>query len=165
MKKKIIISLIITFLLSSICSYFDLVDIPDVSSMRSYQFNIITISTVFVGFSFTTLGIIMGFSSEGIIKQFKNTTVMIRKCEMTVCSIIHFVISSLISLAFIFDPPKSLGLGNLKPFIFTFGIMNLLMGIFVFGCSVYETYKIIRRIYGINQAELEEKLEAFGNNE
>lgn len=164
MKKKIISSVTITFLFSFMCCLLELIDIPDDSLMYSYQFNIITISTVFAGFSFTTLGIIMGFSSEAIVQKFKNTTVMIRKCEITVCSIIHFVISSLISLFFILDPLRSLGLGNIKSFIFVLGVMNLLMGILIFTWSVYETYKIIRRIYGINKMELEKKLEAFKMN-
>lgn len=45
--------------------------LPDTTLMVDRQIDFITISTVFAGFSFTALGLLLGMSSEQLIKKRK----------------------------------------------------------------------------------------------
>ena len=52
--------------------------IPESEKMIEYQFNLITVSTVFAGFSFTILGLLIGLNGEKLLKKLEGTSILSR---------------------------------------------------------------------------------------
>lgn len=134
--------------------------IPDSKDLIEYEFNLFTISSVFAGFSFTTLGILLGMSSENIMQRLQNTTVITNKSKNIVMSLLFFCVSCFISLAFIIGC-TGLVSGIFQKVIYYFGIITLLIGIVYFLLSVYEIYDLIRCVYGVNLKEVNKKKDKF----
>jgi len=130
------------------------------TDMVGYQFNVFTISTVMAGFSFTSLGTLLGLSSETLMKKLENTTIIINKSQRIVGSLLCFCASGLISLFFVIGLDNLLGRALMKidinnwqmiiNFIFLLGLVFLGAGIVYFIWSVYEIYDLIVRIYSCN---------------
>lgn len=80
MKKKIFYELIVAIGLSIFLGKF-FQAVPCVEELVDYQFNLFTVSSVFAGFSFTTLGILLGMSSEKVMERLQNTTVITNKSK------------------------------------------------------------------------------------
>ena len=148
--------------------------------MEEYQIDFITINTVFAGFSFTMLGILLGLSSEELIKRIKETSIIIKQVNTIVTSIVMFMSSVAISLIFILGIDISVLklLGNtgvsykdnlvlVDSILYTIGIGFLIAGIVFFIISVEKFYKLIAHVYNFNShisdgriAKLKEALES-----
>lgn len=82
----------------------------DFSLIGSNQFNLITVSTVFAGFLFTSLGIVAGLYSNSTLKKFERISTMDRIHGNIILGIIFSLISVIFSLGIIFikiDPNNS----------------------------------------------------------
>lgn len=156
---------------------FDLVLVPVKNELIDRQIDFITISTVFAGFSFTTLGLLLGLSSEKLIELIKNTDIMIKKVSRIIQSIIFFIASVTVSLILILgieykvflEPEK---LKRVEEFLYVMNIGYLIGGIGLFVFSVYELYDLVKRIYQYNNVqrkkeinEIKEDLKKLGNRE
>ena len=104
-KKNIIIKY---FSMIAVCIIFMLINnkiriisIPSDKDMADYQFNMFTISSVFAGFAFTMLGMLLGMSSENLIKRIRKTDIITHKCEKIVFCLICFCSSGIFSLVLI----------------------------------------------------------------
>lgn len=73
----------------------------DIDFITSNHFNIITISTVFAGFMFTSLGIIIGFNSNQAIRKFERISTMDKIYKNIIIGIIFSIISVCISLVLV----------------------------------------------------------------
>ncbi len=141
--------------------------ITSYNDMVGYQFNIFTISTVLAGFSFTSLGTLLGLSSETLMKKLDDTSIIINKSKKIVDSLLYFCCSGLISLFFIIgldqliiriiNKTEIINPNVILNFIFLLGIMFLVLGVVYFIISVYEMYDLIKRVYGANTKKYEEK--------
>ena len=109
--------------------------IPGSKEIIEYEFNLFTISSVFAGFSFTTLGILLGMSSENIMQRLQNTTVITNKSKNIVKSLLFFCISCFTSLAFIIGCTGLIS-EIFQKMVYYFGIITLLLGIVYFLLSV-----------------------------
>lgn len=70
-KKKVVTVVAVLFMLLVNCGVnikLNFITIPSLEEMASRQIDYITISTVFAGFSFTALGLLLGLSSEKLIE-------------------------------------------------------------------------------------------------
>lgn len=134
--------------------------IPCIKELVNYQFNLFTVSSVFAGFSFTTLGILLGMSSEKVMEKLQNTTVITNKSQKIVMSLWFFSLSCFISLAFIIGILQFLPL-LLQRSIYYLGILTLVLGIFYFVLSVYAMYDLIKKVYGVNLQEAKRKKDVF----
>lgn len=156
---------------------FDLVLVPVKNELIDRQIDFITISTVFAGFSFTTLGLLLGLSSEKLIELIKNTDIMIKKVSRIIQSIIFFIASVTVSLILILgieykvflEPEK---LKRVEEFLYVMNIGYLIGGIGLFVFSVYELYDLVKKIYQYNNVqrkkeinEIKEDLKKLGNRE
>ena len=68
----IVIASLLLIVLAFLNIKFSFIIIPDSNDMSSRQIDFITIGTVFAGFSFTALGLLLGLSSEKLIERIKN---------------------------------------------------------------------------------------------
>ncbi|WP_276949779.1 hypothetical protein [Enterocloster lavalensis] len=158
-KKSIIFISIFCVIFSAINEKYHLI-VTSYADMIGYQFNFFTISTVMAGFSFTSLGTLLGLSSETLMEKLKNTTIIINKSQRIVGSLLCFCGSGLISLFFVIGLDSLLsrtllkiGINNWQViinFIFLLGLVFLGVGIVYFIWSVYEIYDLIVRIYSCN---------------
>ncbi|MDR7812061.1 hypothetical protein [Lacrimispora sp.] len=152
---------IIIFLACTVLSFFNEkyhFIVTSYKDMIGYQFNIFTISTVLAGFSFTTLGTLLGMSSEALMKKLKDTTIVTNKSRRIVKSLLCFCCTGLISLFYIvgldqlveraIQKIERINLNFILDFIFLLGIIFLVLGIIYFIISVYEIYDLIKRVYG-----------------
>lgn len=158
-RMKVIKDCIILFIIFSVVAimnkgqhYFS---IPEQEKMIDTQTNLFTICSVFAGFSFSILGLIMGVFSEKVIEKLKGTTLIQRKCNCIMQSIIYFCTSGFISLIFI------LGFNiYLEGIIYKGEIVNgvlyingigfMLWGMIYFIAAVKNLLLIIEKIYGFN---------------
>ena len=153
-KNIIIVSFMIFFVFLDF--KFNIINIPDGNENINRQINYITIGAIFAGFSFTTLGLLIGMSSEELIENIKETDIIIRKIRRLSITILWFMVSAIISIFFI------LGLNNLNLFnesnlnlinhaLYIIGIETFIMGIIYFIASVIDIYKLVIHIYKFNK--------------
>lgn len=140
--------------------------IPSQESMLNAQSNLFTICSVFAGFSFSILGLIMGIFSEKIIQKLKGTTLIHRKCVCIVKSIVYFCISGFVSLVFMvgFNVYLSEVTGRgiiVNNVLYINGIGFLLVGMIYFIAAVKNLFIIIEKIYGFNNKEWEDRRKKY----
>lgn len=100
---KIVLSLlafILTYIMNSHLKFFFIPE--NKSSMQEYLFNIITVCTVFAGFSFTVLGLLISLTPSKTMDRLKETSILSKHCNIIADSIIMFVISTFVSLFIVF---------------------------------------------------------------
>ena len=69
--KVVIMLTIVLVILAVINTKYQFIIVPSSSEMVQRQIDYVTISTVFAGFSFTALGLLLGLSSEKLIERIK----------------------------------------------------------------------------------------------
>lgn len=155
---------ILLLLIAMINLKYKYITIPTADKMVDVQINFITISTVFAGFSFTALGMLLGMSSEKLIELIKNTSIIFKKVGRIVTSIIFFIMSVVISLYFVLGFNMSLLKNEIvlavsNNIIYVLGIGYLICGIGYFVYAVYELYDLLKRIYRYNSKDTEKQIE------
>lgn len=155
----IVIASLLLIVLAFLNIKFSFIIIPDSNDMSSRQIDFITIGTVFAGFSFTALGLLLGLSSEKLIERIKSTSIITNKVNRIITSIIFFVLSVVISLFFILGLnvsmfEKTSFFDKVNSFFYVIGIGYLILGIIYFSYSVYELYDLIKRVYDYNQSNV-----------
>ena len=72
---RLVIELLLVGIISSIIGHYsikyNIVSLPAPITMLDFQLNIITIVTVFAGFSFSVLGLLISLSSAKIMEKFQ----------------------------------------------------------------------------------------------
>lgn len=81
-------------------SKYQLIALP-LDDMVNYQFNLFTISSGLAGFSFTTLGILLGMGSEVLIEKLKDTEIVTSKCRTIAQSLFFLCTACVAALYFI----------------------------------------------------------------
>ena len=170
-KRSLFIITLIVFAVALINQKVSIISIPIRSKMEGYQIDYITICTVFAGFSFTILGIMLGLSSEELIKRINGTKIIINQVKTIVTSIVLFMISVAISILFVLGLDNSIvrllnkhgvcGLGILTivdSILYVVGIGYLIGGVVNFAISVRQFYKLIVHIYSFNRHKSDSKI-------
>lgn len=131
----------------------------DESSMREYLFNIITVCTVFAGFSFTVLGLLISLAPSKTMDRLKETSFLANNCNVIADSIVMFVISTFVSLfivfviysEFILKLCERITLFKLHDIIvnllYIISIGYLIYGIILFSFSVKKVIVIMQQIF------------------
>lgn len=170
-KSKLRSSIITVFMfisLTVVCSCFNIVRIPGDADVIGMQFNLLTVNTVFAGFSFTVLGLIVSLSDTSILQNLKETTFLRTYCAIAVRSISFFLFSISISLYFILGINKwieshtncdTIKYTNNLPYIIE--LLLMLYGIVLFCKSVYRLTKTMRKNFELNEKKGREKIEKF----
>ena len=166
-KKKMVIIMAYSILLLIIAGVnikLKFITVPTAGKMVERQLDYITISTVFAGFSFTSLGLLLGLSSEKLIEKIRNTDIIMNKVGRIMKSIIFFILSVIVSLFFVLGLNKSL-ISNVQissvidSILYIFSVGYLIGGIGYFIYAVYELYDLVKRIYGYNKEETNKMLD------
>lgn len=141
------------------------ITIPEPNNMIDYQFNLFTISSVFAGFAFTMLGILLGMSSEKLIERIRKTDIIIKKCRKIVLGLFFFCFSGIISLFFVVGIinflNESMKIGLIYQFSFICVVVFLLGGLLYFVISFLEIADLIRRIYGYDKSQIKKEKAEF----
>lgn len=166
-KKKMVIIMAYSILLLIVAGVnikLKFITVPTAGKMVERQLDYITISTVFAGFSFTSLGLLLGLSSEKLIEKIRNTDIIMNKVGRIMKSIIFFILSVIVSLFFVLGLNKSL-ISNVQissvidSILYIFSVGYLIGGIGYFIYAVYELYDLVKRIYGYNKEETNKMLD------
>lgn len=162
------------FVLGGILNYkYNFWNIPNADEMVDYQVNLCTISTIFAGFSFTVLGILLTACSEELMRKLKNTNIVTLKSRKITESIVTLVISSIVSLIYITGFEGVLekvfliifkDIEVIRNILFFLGIGFLLYGIIFFILSANGVYSLIKKIYGYNKQDFETRKQVFLKN-
>lgn len=171
---KIIMSLFAFFVVYMLNRQFDFFSIPQSeSNMKSDLFDIITVCSVFAGFSFTVLGLLISLSSTKTMEVLKETTIMLRHCNIVADSIVMFIISTLISLMIVFvayskfvvDICSKFLLFDLheaiRQFLYMICVGYLVYGIILFIISIKNMIVIMKKIFEEDIAKGKKKAEDF----
>lgn len=153
-------------LITCIIQRIRLINMPDPQQMEDFQFNLITVSTVFAGFSLTVLGMLLGMFSEPIVEKLQDTNIITRKSSKLMNSVIAFCGSGIISLLFIvrfdqFINGDGIELFNkIIEYFFVLGIVLMGIGIIYFISSTIGVFQLISKIYTkkVDDYEKKEKL-------
>lgn len=143
--------------------------IPNQENMIDTQSNLFAICSVFAGFSFSILGLVMGVFSEKLIEKLKGTTLIQRKCSCIAQSIIYFCISGFVSLIFMLGfniylsevTDKRELVNNV---LYINGMGFLLLGMIYFMMAVKNLFMIIEKIYGFNDKSFNDKKERYNES-
>lgn len=168
-KKDIIIKY---FLVIAVCIVFMLINnkvgiisMPSDKDMADYQFNMFTISSVFAGFAFTMLGMLLGMSSEKLIERIRKTNIITRKCEKIVFSLICFCSSGIFSLVLILGIDvfldTMLKIDVFDNIFFILVVVFLVAGLIYFIISIKELTGLIKRIYGCSEASKKQQRKEY----
>ena len=165
-KKRIVLGVVYSILLLAIACInvnLNFIIIPTSDEMVSRQIDYITISTVFSGFSFTALGLLLGLSSEKLIEKIKNTDIILDKIGGIISSIVAFILSVTVSLIFVLGLDISLFSASptllvVDKLLYVLGVGYLIGGIVYFVHAVYELYDLIKRVYGYNKKAATQKI-------
>lgn len=160
---KIAIYSILLLIVAIVNIKLNVITIPSSKEMISRQIEYITISTVFAGFSFTSLSLLLGLSSETLIEKIRKTNIIMDKVGRIISSIVFFILSVIVSLFFVLGLNKSL-INNdnvslvIDSILYVFSVGYLIGGIAFFIYAVYELYDLVRRIYAYNKKEDSKKI-------
>lgn len=170
LRKCVIIEVVIIFI-AIINLFTNIISIPADSDMIDFQFSILTVSTVFVGFSFTALGMLLGFASDKLVESLKNTDFMLKNSSKLVLSIIFFSVSIIISLGYIigidkfmmdiFSKIPHILKGFLRNLLFINCIGYLVAGFIQYLSELRELYRLISHIYAFKIIPQEKKDKFF----
>lgn len=165
-KKKIVFQIVTITLFfigfSFINIRYKIITIPNGQNLIDRELDYITISTVFAGFAFTTLGLLMGFSSETYIKKIRNTNIIPKKVNSIIVCILYFLFSVVASLVVVLDFGKIFGKYKLiiNHFSYIMSIGYLVMGMIYFSFSVKFLANLISRIYNYDKKAVEKEMDA-----
>lgn len=163
-KKKIwqiaiITLLLILFALANISR--QIIEVPLNQNLIDRELDFITISTVFAGFAFTALGLLMGFSSEKFIEKIKNTDIIPKELRNLIICIAYFILSVLVALINVLNLGKNFGkfqfIVNDISYILSIGYM--IAGIIYFISAVIFLYNLITGIYKYNKIQINKEME------
>ena len=157
--KKIVFFSALLILLSIWNHYKKYIIVPIGDNLVNRQMDFITICTVFAGFSFTVLGLLLGLSSEKLIKKIQNTEIMINKMSRIISSISFLILSVAISLFFVLGLNTTITNNDkiiswINDILYFLSIGYLIIGISYFVFSVYELSDLFKRIYNYNQQSI-----------
>lgn len=149
---SILIWLVVLIMLSIVNVFYKIIMIPALDIVIQMEINLITISTVFIGFAFTSLGILLGMSSEKLIQRIKDTSIVMSKVLKIARSIVFLLVSVMISLYFVLGINRFLfkeesTLGMVDQSIYVIGLGSLVIGVIFYALSIYELYDLIKRTY------------------
>lgn len=168
---KLIVELLLVGILSNIIGYYsikyNIISLPIPISMLDFQLNIITIVTVFAGFSFSVLGLLISLSSAKIIEKLSETSILEESCKIITKSIIVFMLTFFLALYFISGAylfiEKTINLN--RSFIYSLEVGYLLFGIIIFLHSVYRMVYMLHYIFADNKKNVSEKKQKYEESE
>lgn len=169
-RKRMVIGSIAFILSGIINNKIGFLKLPSADNMVDYQVDLCTISTIFAGFSFTVLGILLTACSEELIKNLKDTDIVTVKSEKIIESIIALGISCIGSLIYItgFETTLETALSIIfentsiiTNILFFTCIGFLLYGIISFVLAAKGVYDLVKKIYGYNKDKYRKRKEKF----
>lgn len=143
-----------------------IISVPSGEEMVEFQFNLITVSTVFAGFSFSVLGMLMGMYSQPLMQKLGDTTIVTNKSIKIKKSIFYFCVSGAVSLLYILGIDSFIvsvipKVQSSLQYAYIACILSLIIGIVYFLISTVGVFKIISKIYGCNTKRFEEEKEIY----
>lgn len=164
--KLTIVKCVLFVLLLILLKKTKVISLPNSEEMLEFQFNLITVSTVFAGFSFSVLGMLMGMYSQPLMQKLDDTTIVTNKSIKIKKSIFYFCVSGAVSLFYILGIDSFIvsaipKVQSYLQYAFLAGILFLVVGILYFLISTVGVFKIISKIYGCNTKRFEEEKEIY----
>lgn len=117
-----------------------------------FQSNMFTVSSVFMGFSVSTLGILLSLYSNEVVQKVSETGILLKKVNKFTKSLLYMGISMIIfllSILKIIDYFDTLCKGICEYFSFL-SIMSFLIGLVYYLMGSYDLIKILKILYGEN---------------
>ena len=115
--------------------------ISKVPDNEDLHFNLLTISTVFSGFLFTSLGLLIGFIDRANMPELETAGYTSKYFNGVLMGIAIFLISIFVSISFIVfvEIPHEIK-------VFNFEVFLLIGGVLFFIKAVYDVFKILRKV-------------------
>ena len=143
-----------TFCVLSRSFDFRIINIPS-EDVVNYHTSILTINSIFCGFSLTNLGILLSINNEELVKKLNGTDILQKRNIVIGHSIIFGATSIFISMLWIIrvdvklfmDGQISKMLEILKEFLFYVEIFSLIISILYFMLSIKKMIEILALIY------------------
>lgn len=128
-----------------------------------FQSNMFTVSSVFMGFSVSTLGILLGLYSEKSIQKVAGTGILLKKIDRFTKSLKYMGIAMVIfflSIIGIINKLDKLVSGS-KIYFLTLGITLFLIGLVFYLIGSYDLIQVLKIIYRVDKNKINEKIKDF----
>lgn len=137
-RDNLILLFLIICMLISATRYEFISEVPDNEDLH---FNLLTISTVFSGFLFTSLGLLIGFIDRANMPELETAGYTSKYFNGVLIGIVMFLISIFVSISFIVfvEIPKEVK-------VFNFEVFLLIGGVLFFIKAVHDVFKILRKV-------------------
>ena len=159
---KSISIIIITGGLSAANLYCKVINIS-IIGYQNFQSDMFTVSSVFMGFSVSTLGILLGLYSHKTIEKVTQTNIMLEKVNRFTDSLKYMGISMVIFLASILGILDFLNkkISVAKEYFLTMASFLFLVGLAYYVIASYDLIKVSRILYGVDEEKRQKTITKF----
>lgn len=168
---KTIVLHIVLFVVFNIVGFelinYNVIAMPE--DMIEYQFNVVTIVTVFAGFSFSVLGLLISLASTRLMKKLEQTNILSNNCRIIIYSIVMFMVSFFMALyfllgidQFVLNTFKEVDMiKHINNQVYVVGLEYLITGVMFFLVSVHKMSYMVSNIFADVQKAADKKVQAF----
>ena len=140
-------------------------NIISIKFLNTYEFqsNMFTVSSVFMGFSVSTLGILLGLYSEKSIQKVAGTGILLKKIDRFTKSLKYMGIAMVIFFLSIIGIINKLDklVSWSKIYFLTLGITLFLIGLVFYLIGSYDLIQVLKIIYRVDKNKINEKIKDF----
>ena len=153
---------IITGGLSAINLYCKVINIS-IIGYQNFQSDMFTVSSVFMGFSVSTLGILLGLYSHKTIEKVAQTNIMIEKVNRFTESLKYMGISMVIFLVSILGILDFFNkkIAVAKEYFLTMASLLFLVGLVYYVIASYDLIKVLRILYSVDEEKKQKTIAKF----
>lgn len=141
--KKFMWTIISIVVITTIESYYDnLFVIPKYTKIADSANDLLTISTVLMGFAFSVMGLLYTFNASEFVKKMRGTDFVIKRANTILYSICVLGVASFSNLLLIL-----LNVKKIYKYLYLFSLTSLFLGTGAFIWSTYKVYQLIQQVH------------------
>lgn len=131
--------------------------------ISQFQYNMFTVSSVFIGFSVSTLGILLGLYSEKPIQKAAGTGILLKKANRFTKSLKYMGLSMIIFLLSILDLMNKFDsiFPGINEYFMLLGIISFLIGLSYYLVGSVDLIKVLKIIYRVDDKKMQKEVEDF----
>lgn len=153
---SIIVLIIVSFIAIKINNYIEIFIIPEFEDINGYLEQLLTISTILMGFAFTVMGLLYTFDASDFVKKLESTDYVIKRANIILFCLWILGVSSISSLCLMI-----FNINKIYMYMYVFSVLSLLMGVILFIMSTDSVYKLIRSVHEYDKKKVQKKYKNY----
>lgn len=137
----------------------ELFDINNYCKVKSNIINLVTVSTILMGFAFNVLGLLYGFDASDFVKKMQTTDYVVKRARMIVYCLLILGFSSLSGIILML-----LNVPKVYKYIYLWAVFSLFYGIILFVLSTWKVYQLIEKVHNYDRDSNMRKYDVYKEN-